>query len=160
MNHVGESGRCDLISGAVWTDVGTTKPYTYESADWNDISGCLDIGDEIRYTALNGDTSVNHSAIYLGNGLALQGNWTGGVARVANAYQPANYYAINSEFDKECGCTTCGFGSNPTSDEEWQAQVDSFDTSVCELYKDNIVVAVAEGKITMDEYLMCIANGY
>ena len=151
MNHVGESGRCDLISGAVWTDVGTTKPYTYESADWNDIGGCLDVGDEIVYTALNGDTSVNHTAIYLGNGLALQGNWTGGVARVANAYQQANYYAINSEFDKECGCTSCGFGSNPTSDEEWQAQMDAVDPNVCTV-KDEL-------DMTNAEWGYCYENG-
>ena len=101
-------------------------------------------------------------AVYLGNGLAFQGNWTGGVARIASAEQGATRgYTVISRYEKDCTtCESCGFGSNPTSDEEWQAQVDAFDTNVCELYKDNIDVAAAEGKITMDEYLMCIANGY
>ena len=30
----------------------------------------------------------------------------------------------------DVGCTDCDFGSNPTSNEEWQAQKDAVDPSV------------------------------
>ncbi len=138
MKLVGETGRCDIVVGDLWVAVGSPlQPYTYESNRWEDLSGCIDIGDVIVYTALNGDTSVNHQATYLGNGLALQGNWTGGVARIANAYQPANYYVLQSAYDKDdcMACTNCSVGgSNPEREEEYKAEKEEVANTITEEY--------------------------
>ena len=136
---IGKEGLCRDIVNDFYTLMGQigTPQYECRGTDWNSVTEDIRIGDHIWYSGLNG-TSTNHSSIYLGNGLALHGNWTGGVARIANAYQPANEYSVMSRSsDKTCssGCTDCSVGgSNPEREEEYKAEKEEVANTITEEY--------------------------
>ena len=136
---IGKEGLCRDIVNDFYTLMGQigTPQYECRGSDWNTVTEDIRIGDHIWYSGLNG-TSTNHSSIYLGNGLALHGNWTGGVARIAEAYQPANEYSVMSRSsDKTCssGCTDCSVGgSNPKREEEYKAEKEEVANTITEEY--------------------------
>lgn len=96
MNHVGKTGICQDVANAISNEAGypASEYNTVVSfTDWNTVNSQLQIGDAIWYHNLNG-AGIDHTAVYLGNGQCLQGNWTNGVGVVASAYQNADSYTL------------------------------------------------------------------
>ena len=104
MKLLGKEGLCmwiaaDLYNAAYEILYDSWPSSSYASGlTWDAVSAQLEIGDIVYYNYMKSgsNTIKSHVAIYLGNGLALHGNWTGGVARISYVYQEAQSYNLAS----------------------------------------------------------------
>ena len=176
MKLLGQSGLCSYIASdlriAVYGSIHNIPANVGElvGVDWETISENLQVGDSIYYYNMKSGSSTitSHVAIYLGNGLALHGNWTGGVARIASAYQEAEGYALYSTThtvsSSSCSSCTASSGSSSSSssektEEEKLAVLESVGIDTTGMSKET-TCSKEVTDMTTDELDYCVYMGY